>query len=254
MLGMLAGEAPRVAHRPASNARNLMRRLLFSTSLVLLGAAMVYPARADAQQSINFYVGGFAPKDFDSRADDDVLSNNLSIFAFELEDFNGPTVGGEWLVALGRNLEGGLGVGFYSQTVPSVYADLVDEDGFEIEQDFKLRVVPFSATIRFLPLGREAPVQPYIGAGVGVFAWRYSEAGDFVDENDDIISARSVGSGGAAGPIVMGGVRFPIGSVDLGGEIRYQNATGELPDDQGFFGSEIDLGGFNYLFTVNVRF
>ena len=47
--------------------------------------------------------------------------------------------------------------------------------------------------------------------------------------------------------------------VDLGFEARYQSAKGDLPANQGFGFDisptpKIDLGGFNYLFTVNVRF
>ena len=40
----------------------------------------------------------------------------------------------------------------------------------------------------------------------------------------------------------------------VGGEVRYQSAVADLPADQDFTGSKIDLGGFNYLLTFNVRF
>src|SRR5205814_139840 len=62
------------------------------------------------------------------------------------------------------------------------------------------------------------------------------------------------GSGANAGPVVLGGVRFPIGPMAIGGEIRYQSAKGTLPADQDFAGNTIDLGGFNYLLVFNVRF
>ena len=39
-----------------------------------------------------------------------------------------------------------------------------------------------------------------------------------------------------------------------GFEIRYQSAEGKLPNDQGFAGPKIDLGGMNYLFTLNFKF
>ena len=57
-----------------------------------------------------------------------------------------------------------------------------------------------------------------------------------------------------AGPVVLGGLRVMGGRFGAGGEIRYQSAHGELPAAEDFAGSRIDLGGFNYLFTVNVRF
>ena len=116
-------------------------------------------------------------------------------------------------------------------------------------------MVPFTATVRFLPLGRVAAIQPYLGAGVGVFGWRYSETGEFVDFIDSSIFRDSFSASGAtAGPVVMGGVGIPIGPLSVGFEIRYQSAQGELPNDQGFAGTKIDLGGFNYLATFKVGF
>jgi outer membrane protein W len=233
-----------------------MRRL---SSVLVFAGVLAAAAPAAAQQSFSFHLGGFvvSPEDSRSRSggrSDDVLVNNLNTFAFNIKDFNSVTLGGEWLVALGERAEAGLGLGIYTKSVPSVYADLVNEDLSEIEQDFKLRIVPFTASFRFLPLGRSSGVQPYIGAGVGLYRWRYTESGDFVDFDSTIFRETYVGSGGAAGPVVLGGLRFPLGSWDVGGEIRYQNAEGTLPDDQGFSGDKIDLGGFNYLLTFNVRF
>src|SRR5260370_23256027 len=178
---------------------------------------------------------------------------------FNIMDCHGPTLGGDGLAAVGTNSEAGLGVGFYQRTVPSVYLTQVNSDGTEIAQDLKLRVVPFTATVRFLPLGRHAPIQPYIGAGVGVMRFRYSETGQFVDSANNIFNGNFVGSGTATGPVVLGGVRFPVGMVDIGYEARYQSMQGDLPADQGFGGGfittpRIDLGGFNHLFTVNIRF
>jgi hypothetical protein len=236
-----------------------MRRLPLALGFIALAAGLFVPSPSYAQQSINVYVGGFVPLGEDARVrtnglSDDVLVNNLDFLSFDLGDFNGGTAGAEYLVGIGNWLDAGLGIGLYKRTVPSVYTDLVNDNGSEIEQDLKLRVAPFTATIRFLPLGRSAGLQPYIGAGVGVFAWRYSESGDFVDEGNNIFHDSFVGSGAATGPVILGGVRVPMGVWDLGGEIRYQRATGDLPSDQGFSASKIDLGGWTYAATFNVHF
>jgi hypothetical protein len=237
-----------------------MRRLLFALTLVALVTGFVAPAPSFAQQSLNIYLGGFAPSSEDARSrnggrSDDVLVNNLNFLSFNLEDFSHVTAGGEWLVGLGPMVDAGVGLGIYSKSVPSVYADFVNDDLSEIEQQLKLRIVPLTFTLRFLPTGRESPVQPYIGAGVGLYRWRYSETGQFVDFSDYSIFRNSyVASGGASGPVILGGLRFPVGSWDIGGEVRYQNAEGQLPINQGFSGSKIDLGGMNYLVTFNVRF
>jgi len=232
-----------------------MRRVSIVLGLLAL-VSVVAPTTSYAQQSLNLSIGGFVPRGEDARDPDDVLLNNLDLFAFNIKDFNGATAGAEYLVGLGDWLDAGLGVGIYKRTVPSVYLDQVNANGSEIEQDLKLRVVPFTATIRFLPLGhRTVGIEPYIGAGVGILNYRYSETGDFVDFSDNtVFRGRFVGSGTATGPLILGGVRFPVGVIGVGGEIRYQRAEGDLPGDQGFTGSKIDLGGWTYAATFNVRF
>ena len=230
-----------------------MRRFVsFGVGALVIG--LLATPLASAQQSLNLYVGAFSLRAQDARDKNDVLVNNLNFLAFNIKDFNGPTIGGEWLVGLGDNFEGSLGVGFHTRTVPTVYSNFVNTNGAEIEQDLKLRVVPFTATVRFLPLGHNNGIEPYIGAGVGVFNYRYSESGQFLATDRTIFRDTFVGSGTATGPVVLGGVRVPVGSWGIGGEIRYQSAKGDLPSDQDFAGTKIDLGGFNYLFTINVRF
>jgi outer membrane protein W len=149
-----------------------------------------------------------------------------------------------------------LGLGVSSKSVPSVYADFVEDDFTEIEQNLKLRVVPLTATVRFLPLGSNAAVQPYLGAGVGIFSWRYSESGEFIDfaARREIYRSTFADSGATAGPVILGGLSFPVGSWLFGGEVRYQSAQGELDADQLFSGNKIDLGGFTYSAMFKVRF
>jgi len=232
-----------------------MRRFAFSLGVVALTAGFLAPSPAAAQQSANFYVGGFTPHSADARGNDDVLFQNGNFLSFDLKHFDGATAGGEWLVELTKNLEAGVGIGIYSRTTPSVYTSFVNSDGSEIQQDLKLRIVPITATVRFLPLGHDGPIQPYIGAGVGVFAWRYSETGQFIDFTDNTISRKSfVGSGANAGPVVLGGVMVGSRQFGVGGEIRYQSAKGTLPTDQPFAGTKIDLGGFNYLAIFRIGF
>jgi len=227
-----------------------MRRLILAVSAVVL----LVPTVASAQQSLNFSVGGFVPRGEDGRDRDDVLVNNLDFLAFNIKDFSGATVGAEWLVGLGNNFEAGLGTGYYARTVPTVYLDFVNANGTEIEQDIKLRVVPFAATIRFLPLGHHSGIEPYIGGGVGVLAWRYSETGQFLATDSSIFRGNFVTKGSASGPLILGGIRVPVGSWGIGFEARHQSGEGTIPAEDDFAGTKIDLGGFTYNFTVNVRF
>ena len=186
-----------------------MHRLLLVSSLVTAVTAFVAPTPSAAQQSFNISLGGFVPAGEDSRTrsggrSDDVLVNNLNFLAFDFDDLSDVTLSGEWLAGLGSRFDAGVGLGIYSEEVPAVYADLVNEDLTEIRQDLKLRIVPLTFTIRFLPVGREAIVKPYIGAGVGIFWWRYAETGEFVDFSDLSIYRDSFSdSGGAAGPVIV---------------------------------------------------
>ena len=236
------------------------RRLLSAIAVMFVSGLLVVPD-ASAQQSVNFYLGGFTPRALDARPDEDVLVQNGAFFStlnrdrgIDIGEFNNVTVGGEWLFGMTRNVEGGLGLGFYQKSVRTLYTDSVHTNGTDIEQTLKLRIVPFTATIRLVPFGTDQPIQPYIGAGVGVYSWRYSETGEFVDPQNNIFPGNFVGSGAATGPTILGGVRFPIGSAGVGFEIRHQSAHGKLPDDQGFAGTKIDLGGYNYLLTMSYKF
>jgi hypothetical protein len=211
------------------------------------------PAHAQ-QQTVNFTLGYFTPLSEDARTAGDVLNANRTFLFFDIKDFDSASVGGEWLVPLGKFLEGGIGVSYTQQTVPSVYQDFVDSDGTEVDQDLKLRMVPITFSVRFLPLGQRTGFQPYIGGGIGVIPWRYSETGEFIDfgAGNAIFRDSFVASGTNAGPVVLGGIRAAGRSATAGFEIRYQKAEGDLPVD--FAGSKIDLGGWTYNFTVGVRF
>ena len=235
-----------------------------ASAAVLLAATAAVPAQAQVRQvdsgrqAIGFNVGFFSVKGFDSRVDDDVLVADLSqgefSLAFDPKDFSGVTFGGEWLFGLSDYLEAGVGAGFYQRTVPSVYDQKVRDDGSELEQDLKLRIIPLSATIRFLPIGRGG-VEPYVGAGIGAFNWRYSEVGEFIDTEGFTFTDRFVASGTTAGPLVLGGVRFPVADVwKLGVELRYQKAEGKGLLDERFLADKIDLGGWTTSFTAHVRF
>ena len=233
----------------------MLRRL----SVCLLTAALgMFPLADDAQaqQLLNLSLGYFTPLGADARVEDDVLNVNRTFLVFDIDEFNGASIGAEWLVPLGEFLEGGAGVSFSRRTVPSVYADFIDADGSEIDQDLRLRLMPIAFTFRLLPLGQQSAVQPYVGAGLGLINWRYSEFGEFADFTAGtppiVFEDSFVASGTKAGPLVLGGIRFGGDTVTAGGEVRYQKADVDL--DNRFAGQKLDLGGWTYNFTIGVRF
>jgi hypothetical protein len=225
---------------------------------VLMCAALLMCATSasaqDGRQTVNFTLGYFTPLGVDARDDDDVLVENSTFLLFDFDDFNGASVGGEWLFPLARHIEGGIGVSFSSQTVPSIYFDFVDPNGTEVDQDLRLRMVPLAFTLRLIPTGPRSPVQPYIGAGVGLISWRYSESGEFIDFGAGNIIFRDTfeKTGTNVGPVVVGGLRFAGETASAGFEIKYQKAIGDL--DANFAAPKIDLGGWTYNFTAGIRF
>jgi len=207
------------------------------------------------QQQLNFSFGLFAVRGEDARVEGDALVVNRDLYLFDFKDFNGPSIGADYLVGLGDYFEVGAGIGYTSRTVDTIYDDFVRPDGTEIEQQLKLRVVPMTATVRVLPLGHTTPFQPYIGGGIGIYNWRYSETGDFVNFSvvgQPVFRESYAASGTSIGPVAVFGLRFPVGNAIVGGEMRYQKAEGDL-DERDFLGPKIDLGGFHYSATVGFR-
>jgi hypothetical protein len=229
----------------------------YAAAMLAMGAVIGLAQPAAAQQTVNLNLGYFAVRGEDARVNDDVLNENLNFFAFDVNDFNTMSIGGEWLVPLGSYLEAGAGIGFTRRTVPSVYNDFLDSDGSEIEQDLRLRTVPLALTFRVLPLGQGSGFQPYIGGGLGIIAWRYSETGEFIDPQRVIFREQYVASGNATRPMALGGIRFGGDSVTAGFEARYQSADADLGSR---FSSpdlpqpRIDLGGWTYQLNVGFRF
>jgi hypothetical protein len=233
----------------AMRYRALFSFLLAAGLLVSLGTP------ASAQQSLTVSIGAFIPRGEDTRVDNDVLLKDRQYLLFRFKDFEGASIGVDYLVGLGRFLEAGVGVSYYAKTVPSVYDQWVNSDGSEVAQDLRLRVVPLTATVRLLPFGRRAGFEPYLGGGVGVFLWRYSETGEFVDFTDNsIFRARYVGTGTAVGPVAVFGARVNLARrFGAGLEFRYQKAEGKLDASQ-FYGDRIDLGGWTTLVTLRMGF
>ena len=234
----------------------MIKRL--TAALMLAGAAMALtPATASAQQTVNFSLGVFVPRGEDARDPNHVLVANRDFLFYDFGEFTSASVGGEWLVALGKWFEAGAGVSFSRSTADSYYIGYQDDQtGLNVEQELKLRLIPMAFTVRALPLGQASAIQPYIGGGLALINWRYSESGDFIDFGTPvphrIFRASYVADGTETGPVFVAGVRFGGRTFTAGGELRYQAGEAELPAD--FYGSQIDLGGWTYNFTIGVRF
>jgi outer membrane protein W len=245
----------------------MAKRIVSTIALVLL----LMPAAASAQihqvgvggpssdprSTVNFTLGYLALKGLDSRADDDVLVGDLVSdhpLLFEVGELNPAVVGGEYLFAINRTIEIGVGLAFAQRTAHSVYADLTHSDGSEIAQDIKLRQVPVTFTGRFLILPYGSKVEPYVGGGLTAIRYQYSEVGEFVDAGGGIFPAVYSADGTVVGPVVLAGVRMPIENWTIGFETRWQKAVAHGLAQEGFLGDSLDLGGWHFNFTAGVRF
>jgi hypothetical protein len=251
-----------------------MKRLMWAagalTALAIMGAPSVASAQID--QLIGVNAGGFFPRT-SGRAFGDVLGTNLDTFSLDpagpgddigrgLEAWRGGQFGGEYLLGLGDWFEAGVGVSFYQRTLNSQYRDYTNPDNSEITQQFKLRIVPVTISGRWFPTGRTTPVQAYLGAGVNIYKWKYSEDGSFIDFTDPnanplpIFSGNFDDDGTAVGPVFLTGVRVPFAHNHflVGGEFRYQWGTADLNPALNFASNKLDLGGPSLVGTFHVRF
>lgn len=226
----------------------------------LVATLMAVPASAQIVQSLHVGFGGFFPRGFDIRTPGDTLVADLSDaepLAFQIGRFRSGQAFGEWNVQFGKHIELGGGVSYYSDHVPSVYANKINADGSEIEQSLGLRMVPVTGVVRFLPWGTPRTAQPYVGVGVSAIRWRYAESGQFLNPDDSIYTDRFIATGTSVGPVALIGLRAPVGGdiYALTMEWRYQFAKGNTGGlAAGFLGDKIDLGGGSLNFGFLVRF
>ena len=209
------------------------------------------------ESSLSLNLGYFAVRGEDTRIADDVVATNLGLFAFGLDQFNNASVGGR-LAHRVRRLSGGRARG---RVLPADRPERVrrlrqpgryrDSPGLQAARHAGHGDRPVSS-----PFGLRSAIQPYAGAGVGFFNWRYSEVGEFVDFNTfDVFRDRFVAEGNDVGGVYLAGLRVLAGSrFAVGAEIRYQDVQGVVGLDQGFLDERIDLGGLTTSFTFNVRF
>ena len=225
-----------------------MKKILLAGFLICL---ISIPVFAD---SINL-LGGYAMPSGDS----DVYEQNERETTFRVKDLNDfiGTVGYDHF--LGNFFTIGGNFGFYESETLVQDRDFTFQDGAPIFRDIRLEIVPLEVSVSLLPVGRESPVIPYVGGGVGFYYWEYEEVGDFVvDRNTDpiIIPGVAFSDGWNVGWHVKGGVQVPVSrSIALQFEAKYWSAEGDL-DILGFDPNfePLDLSGTSYSGGVSIWF
>ena len=147
-------------------------------------------------------------------------TTNRTFLLFDIDEFGGASIGGEWLVPLGNFFEAGAGI---SYTGRRCRASTGTSRTLTERRSIRIWNCAWSRSpspFRVLPLGQSSPFQPYFGAGLGVVNWRYREQGEFIDfdAGGEIFEDTFEASGSSIGPIVLGGIRFAGRRASAGGE------------------------------------
>ncbi|MDA1091699.1 MAG: hypothetical protein O3A25_00300 [Acidobacteria bacterium] len=218
--------------------------------LFLVASVLAVAVRADAQQVIGVSVGPFTVAPDSSRSAEDVLRANTEFQTFDIGDFNNVAVGGDWMLVFGEYVEAGAGFEVYQKSVAGT--DPTPTSGNNLALDMTVRTISVPITARVFPLRRTGRVQPYVGGGVAIHFWRYTEERVLTS---GIFSGRSsaIDQGIALGPVVFGGARVPVGpTLSIGGELRYRAKDARL-NGPVFAGTTLDLGGVSTVVTVQFR-
>ncbi len=223
-------------------------------------AALLVSTTASAQivQSVHLGGGMFFPRGFDSRNAADTLVRDLivePVLTFNVDWFRSGEFFGEYGLQLGKHLEAGVGVSFYRST--DIFSHYLNPpNGQSAGQVLHLRLMPVMAVVRYFPFGNLHTVQPFIGGGLGVCLWKYSETGSFIDTSDNSsFAADFVAQGRARAHAVLFGIRIPVESHAFNFEWRYQSGLGKTGGARaGFLGDKIDLGGGSLMIGFVGRF
>ena len=209
-----------------------MRQRLGLLALLAGGALGLSAQPAAAQQTLNFSFGYFTVRGEDARVEGDILNEHLGAamrrWCSTSSDFNGATVGAEWLVPLGQYLEAGAGVSFSRRTVPSVYEASSTRTARRSSRTCACVACRSPSRSGCCRSARSRASSRTSAADSRSFSWRYSESGEFVDfsRRNAIFREQFVASGSETGPVVLGGIRFAGDSLSAGAEVRYHSADG----------------------------
>jgi hypothetical protein len=221
-----------------------MKRLACLLAMIAMASGML------SSQSVNLKMGLFVP-----RLNSDLWQINMDNLTFGKSDMVNTYYAGEYEFFLDRHTSFSLEIGSYNKSVYAEYRDYTYANGTPIYQDLTLRITPIEANLKYYPLGSRYRISPFIGAGVGLYAWTYQQWGDFINFQDNSISEGfaetrrfSVGFNGRLGLVFRFQQRLALAL-----EGKYQYLRGHLSEYfQGF--DLLDLGGFTANVSINVYF
>jgi len=199
-----------------------MKTLWVSAIFVMLLAG---PAFSDSMYFLlgyNFPHGG-----------SDVYTQNERETSFHVSDLNGWSGSAGYDHFLNEHFSIGGSISGYSQHTSIQDNSFVHLDNSPIFRTVHLEIVPTELNLHALPVGRNVPVIPYLGGGVGIYYWQYSESGDFVmnrnSPNPYVVHGYAYSDGWDPGWHAEAGVQIPVSRyATIMAEYRYFHAHGKL--------------------------
>jgi opacity protein-like surface antigen len=154
---------------------------------------------------LRFWVGAFRPT-----ASSDYWHDNFANFTGSRNDFQDVIGGGDFIYHFDRMNAIMVSVSGYTGNNTEAYRFFADQDNNPIVHHTRLEITSGSFGYALFPAGTHNAVIPYLGAGVGLYSWRLTENGDFIDPSNNIFGAHLSDSGTAFGYYFVAGLEVPV--------------------------------------------
>jgi opacity protein-like surface antigen len=251
-----------------------MTRLSFARGIAAraVAATLVLAPAAGAQTGGDGFLFKRPVGSLTVRAGVERALGNSDVFDFARERltlgsnaFTGVNLGADLAISLSDRFDVVLGVAHTRTSAHTNFRNFVDNDDQEIEQTTALARTPITGTVRayLVPRGRSVgrfawipnKVAPYVGAGGGTMWYRFSQEGDFVDEQTlDVFRANLRSSSWTPTGHALAGLDLSLTPhLALNTEARYTWARAMMDQDFGNF-DRIDLSGLGVTAGLSLRF
>lgn len=237
-----------------------MKRI--SLALVALLAFATMPSAVEAAQRGPGYRGGDSSfkiqlGQFEPRGDSRYWAENEADFTGDADDFEDAAVGLTYQRPLGPRMAFELSGFFFEATEDLAYRDFEDASGRDIFHTTELETAAVTAGLVFNLTPPDASVIPYVGVGGGIYSYRLTEFGDFIDFSgaeleifDDFFEVEDE----ELGWYLKAGLEVPLAHTwSIFAEGRWDKAEADLEGDFAGLG-DLDLSGKSYSAGVSFRF
>ena len=194
---------------------------------------------------------------FETDGDSEYWDDRLKDFTGTASDFEDVAIGVEWVKFLGDRLGFAVSVSGYEGGSTEEYRDYEDQFGGAIFHTAELELTSLTLGLFVHLTQRDRAIVPYIGLGGGVWEWRLTEVGDFIDfktEDLEVFSAFFRDEGDTLGYYWRFGFEVPVAqNWSAYAESRWQRVEDDLGGDFRGLG-EIDLSGQTISAGISVSF